>query len=204
MKVTEHPLGATFTVEDEGMARSWHVVASGGEVWLIDPVDAGGTVADAESRGTVRGVIQLLDRHERGNASIAERLGVPLHRLPDELPGTPFTVERPLDVPGWRERALWMPAEKALIVAEVVGAGPQYLLGPGKVGVHPMLRLYPPGNLERHSEARVLLMGHGLPVTGPDAGTELVSALRRTRRDIRGIPGALAGMRGMPFRRNRL
>lgn len=153
--------------------------------------------------GTVRGVIQLLDRHERDNAAIADRLGVPLHRLPDSLPDSPFEVLKVLDRPGWHERALWAPAQQALIVAEVVGAGPQYLAGPGKIGVHPMLRLRPPGHLERYAAAEHVLMGHGLPVSGSDAGAELVAALNGSRRDIPRLPVALLKA-PRPFRRSRL
>jgi hypothetical protein len=203
MQITEHATGVTFTVDDEGMARAWHVVAREGDVWLIDPADAAGTVERAQALGVVRGVIQLLDRHGRDNAKIADRLGVPLHRLPDSLPGTPFEVLKILDVPGWHERALWAPEHKLLIVAEVVGAGPQYLLGPGKVGVHPMLRLHPPGGLDRFSDAQQLLMGHGLPVSGPGTGGELIAALKRTRRDLPRMPLALARM-PRPFRRDSL
>ncbi|MEI2702050.1 MAG: hypothetical protein V9E83_06570 [Baekduia sp.] len=203
MLTTEHDLGVTWTVDDEGMARSWHVVALEGGVWIIDPVDCAGTIEAATSRGTVRGVIQLLDRHQRSNRAIADQLGVPHHRLPDELPDTPFTVETPLDKPGWRERALWIAGRRALIVAEVVGAGPQYLVGPGRVGVHPMLRLKPPGRLSRFADAEHLLMGHGPPLSGPDAGTELVAALDRTRRDIVRMPAAMLRM-PKPFRRGRL
>lgn len=203
MQITEHPLGLSWNVDDEGMARAWHAVAIDGDVWLIDPADVAGTVERAQGLGTVRGVIQLLDRHQRDNRAIAERLAVPLHRLPDALPDTPFEVLTILDRPRWRERALWAPAQRALIVAEVLGAGPQYLAGPGRVGVHPMLRLSPPGHLERYAEAEHLLMGHGLPVNGPDAGPELVSALTRCRRDLLGLPGALLKA-PRPFRRSTL
>ena len=41
----------------------------------------------------------LLDRHERDAAAIAERLGVPHHRLPSSLPGTPFEVVTVVDKP---------------------------------------------------------------------------------------------------------
>lgn len=203
MQITEHPLGVSWNVEDEGMARAWHVVAIDGGVWLIDPAEAAGTEDRAQALGTVRGVIQLLDRHERDNTAIADRLGVPLHRLPDSLPDSPFEVLKVLDRPGWHERALWAPAQKALIVAEVVGAGPQYLAGPGKIGVHPMLRLQPPGHLERYADAEHVLMGHGLPVSGSDAGAELVAALKRSRRDIPRLPVALLKA-PRPFRRGRL
>jgi len=203
MQITEHTLGLSWNVEDEGMARAWHAVLIDGGVWLIDPADAAGTADRAAALGTVRGVIQLLDRHERDNAALADRFGVPLHRLPDALPDSPFEVLKILDRPGWHERALWAPAKMALIVAEVVGAGPQYLAGPGKVGVHPMLRLWPPGQLERFGDAEHLLMGHGLPVTGADAGPELLAALKRTRRDIPRLPGALLRA-PKPFRRGRL
>lgn len=203
MQITEHALGVSFNVEDEGMARAWHVVAIDGDVWLIDPADAAGTVERAEALGTVRGVIQLLDRHERDNAALADRFGVPLHRLPDALPDTPFEVITVLDRPGWHERALWAPQQQLLVVAEVVGAGPQYRAGPGKVGVHPMLRLRPPGHLERYAGAQHLLMGHGPPVSGPEAGDELVRALKRSRRDLPLLPLALLKA-PRPFRRSSL
>src|SRR3712207_7595232 len=41
----------------------------------IDPVDVGDGVERAASLGTVAGVIQLLDRHERDGATLASRFG---------------------------------------------------------------------------------------------------------------------------------
>ena len=44
-----------------------------------------------------------------------------------------------VQVPRWREVALWWPQRKALVVAEAVGTGRYFAVGPGPVGVHPWL-----------------------------------------------------------------
>jgi hypothetical protein len=177
-----HALGLTFVVQ-EPLARTWHALAHDGRVWLVDPIDGDDALAQAQGLGEVAGVVQLLDRHQRDGAALAERLGVPHHRLPDALPGTPFDVVRVLDLPFWRERALWSAEHRALVVAEVVGTAPMWAAGPPPAGVHPMVRALPPGDLGRFAPD-LLLVGHGPPLEGPEAAGALHEALRRTRRDI--------------------
>jgi hypothetical protein len=131
----------------------------------------------------VAGVVQLLDRHDRDCAALAERFGVPHHKVPDEVPGSPFEAIAVWRTPGWKETALWWPAERVLAVAEVVGTNNSFTTGKGPAGIHPWLRLLAPGAL-RGYQPRHLLVGHGDPVHGPEATEALEYALDRSRADI--------------------
>ena len=178
----EHAAGLTW-VMDDALTRASHALVADGRVWLVDPVDAPAALARVAELGRPAGVIQLLDRHGRDGIAIAGRLGVPVHRLPDELTGTPFEVVEVLSVPKWREKALWWPAEQALVVAEAVGTNPVFAVGPGRVGVHPMLRAFGVRKLRRFTP-RLLLVGHGPPLEGGSTASELQTGLDRSRQDI--------------------
>jgi hypothetical protein len=157
--ITRHAIGLTWT-EPGFMLRTAQALRSEDRVWLVDPFDDGPALREVESLGTPAGVFQLLDRHNRDCEAIAARLGVPLLRLPDRTPDTPFEAVPVLSRPGWHEVALWWERERALIVAEAVGTAPLFTLG-RRVGLHPMLRLRPPTRaLTVHSPER-LLVGHG-------------------------------------------
>jgi hypothetical protein len=182
-EVLEHAAGLTWVQRGEATVRTSHAVGDAGGLWLIDPVDDREPLARAAAIGPIRGVIQLLDRHPRACAAIAARLDVPLHRLPDTLPDTPFAVITAVDLPGWREKALWWPERRVLVVAEVLGTNAYYRLGPGPLGIHPFLRLLVPGAL-RHVAPDVLLVGHGDPLTGPDVPAAIRQAYGRARRDL--------------------
>lgn len=181
--VHEHAAGLTWVLRREGMGRASHALAVDGRVWLVDPVDAPEALEAVAALGTVAGVVQLLDRHERDGAALAARLGVPLHRLPTALPGTPFTTIPVIDVPRWREVALWWPATRTLVVAEAVGTVAYYAVGAGAVGVHPFLRAFGVPRL-RTWEPELLLVGHGPPVRGAEATGALQDALARSRSDL--------------------
>lgn len=164
------------------MARSAHAVASGGRVWLIDPFDDAAALSAAAELGEPAGVLQLLDRHNRDCASLAQRLGVALLRLPERAPDTPFEVVPLISLKGWREIGLWWPEQTALIVAEAVGTAPAFALG-RRVGVHPLLRLTPPRRqLSPYTPDR-LLVGHGETLE-VGASTALEEALDHARSDI--------------------
>jgi hypothetical protein len=157
--IQRHPLGLTW-VETTGMRRAAHALRADGRVWLIDPFEDEVALSAATELGRPAAVIQLLDRHNRDSGSIAQRLEVPLLRLPAEVSDSPFTVIPVISRPWWREVALWWEAERALVIAEAVGTAPAFTLG-RRVGVHPMLRLRPPkGPLTARSPER-LLVGHG-------------------------------------------
>lgn len=154
-----------------------------GGVWWIDPVDEPLGVERALALGSPSGVIQLLDRHNRDCAVLAERLGVPHHRLPATAPAdSPFQVVPVVGMPGWREIALWWPERRTLVVADCLGTAP-YFLAPGDpIGPHPLLRMFPPRKLARLG-ARHVLCGHGPGLHGADTD-RLTDVLRRSRRRI--------------------
>lgn len=189
-----HPIGISWTLEDEAMTRSWHAIADGDRVWLVDPVDEPGVVERAQELGAVAGVIQLLDRHNRDCAPIAQRLGVPHHRLPEHVPDSPFRATKVVSTPIWKEVALWWPERRALVVAEAIGANATFAVGDAPVGVHMGLRLFPPRALARY-EPDHLLLGHGGYLGPPKAAPALTDAVHRSRRDVPRLvlqlPGAL-------------
>ena len=150
-------------ITDERMARTSHALAVDGRVWLIDAALWPEALERARSLGEPAGVIQLLDRHNRDCAVIASELGVPLLRVPDRL-DAPLEIVRVLDLPFWRERALWWPERRVLVAAEVLGTLGFFTFGRAKVGVHPLLRLKRPRLVERF-DPDVVLVGHGEGVT---------------------------------------
>jgi hypothetical protein len=181
ISVQRHSLGLTW-VEDSGMRRTAHALRSDGGVWLIDPFEDDVALNVAAELGRPAGVIQLLDRHNRDCGPIAQRLEVPLRRLPSELDGSPFTVVPVVSRPWWKEVALWWEQERTLVVAEAVGTIPAFALG-RRVGIHPMLRLRPPRSaLTRHQPER-LLVGHG-PGIESGAASAIRDALSGARSDI--------------------
>jgi hypothetical protein len=181
--IEEHPFGITWVV-DEAMQRACHALADGGRVWLFDPVDDEAAIERAMALGEPAAVVQLLDRHGRDSEALAERLGVPLLVVPDEIEGAPFELVRLTHNRFWREVALWWEEQSALVVPEAVGTAPVWALGPGAVGVHPLLRLTgPPRKQLRDFKPERLLVGHG-PAVSENAADELAEALGRGRRDI--------------------
>jgi hypothetical protein len=165
------------------MARAGHAVLAGGGVWLIDPPDGEGVDAAVAELGTPAGVLQLLDRHPRDCAAIADRLGVPLHRVSLDPAGLPFEVVPIWHLPGWKEDALWLEEHRVLVVAEALAGESGYTAPGERVGVHPMRRLLPPSGLRRFSP-ETLLLGHGAALHGAAARAALDDALDGSRRRI--------------------
>jgi hypothetical protein len=190
VKLDYHDAGVSWVVR-EAMSRASHALADDGRVWLIDPVEDPEAMEAVAELGEIAGVIQLLDRHPRDCAALAERFGVPHHQMPDALPGTPFEAVRVMGLPLWREIALWWPRHSALVVAEAIGTSPYYALD-GPAGVHFLLRALPPRRLGRFAPEH-LLVGHGQPVHD-DATGALHHALSNSRRDIPRLLAALPGL----------
>ncbi|MDO8188947.1 hypothetical protein Q5424_20145 [Conexibacter sp. JD483] len=176
----EFDVGFTWVVEEQ-MERASHAVAHDGRCWLIDPVDWAPALERAATLGEPAGVVQLLDRHNRDSAEIAHRLGVPLLRLPRELPDSPFEVTKLIDRPWWKEDVLWWPERQLLIVPEAVGTSRFFALG-RPLGVHPLLRITPPFSL-RCFKPRSILVGHGASLHD-DAASALDQAVENARADI--------------------
>jgi glyoxylase-like metal-dependent hydrolase (beta-lactamase superfamily II) len=167
--------------EPRFMERASHALATDGGVYVIDPVDVAGAEERTRELGEPAGVVQLLDRHGRDCRRFAERLGVPLYRVPfDAIPGSPFQVIRILATPFWKEVALWWPERRVLAVADAVGT-PAYYRAPGEaLGVSPLLRLLPPKRLSG-LEPEHVLCGHGAGVHGPTASAALADAIGKAR-----------------------
>ncbi|HKH16329.1 MAG TPA: hypothetical protein VKA57_02300 [Solirubrobacteraceae bacterium] len=178
---------------DEALTRTSHAIDTGDGVWLVDPVDVGEALERAVAVGSPVGVLQLLDRHNRDCAAIAARLGVPRLRLPAAIPGSPFAVVPVLKLPRWHEIALWWPERRVLVVAELIGTNPVYAVGAAAAGLHPMLRISPPGAL-RGYEPEHLLVGHGPGVHGAAAAEALAGAYAGARRDLPRLLGRLPAM----------
>jgi hypothetical protein len=181
VELQRHSLGVTW-VEQNAMARAAHALTDDQRVWLIDPFEDAGALAAAAELGTPAGVVQLLDRHNRDCARIAQQLGVPHSRLPVDGRGTPFEVVPVISNRAWREVALWWPDKRALVVAESIGTAPAFALG-RPAGIHPMLRLVPPRKQLSRFEPERLLVGHGKAIEA-GASAALREALAQSRRDI--------------------
>src|SRR3954471_20384904 len=180
-ELSEHPLGLTWVVDDP-LLRASHALVHDGRVWFVDPVDAPEAMERAAALGEPAGVLQLFVGHSRDGRAIAQRLGVPLHVTPDVLPDSPFSVLN-LDLGPWKERALWWPEPKGLVVGESVGTATHYAVGHGPVGIHPLRRVIPPTRLKPF-RPEDLLVGHGPPVHGGNTATALLDAIDRSRRDL--------------------
>jgi len=171
-------------VIEETLRRCSHALAADGGVWLVDPVDVRGLDERLAALGEPRGVIQLIDRHGRDCAALAERLGVPHHRVPfDGVPSAPFEPIRIARIPGWREVALWWPEERTLVAGDALGALPYFLEPHARIGVHPLLRLTPPRRLARLEPLHVLC-GHGEGIHGEGVANEVRSVLKRSKRAL--------------------
>ena len=192
----EYPFGFSWVI-DEPLERASHALVSDGRVWLVDPVDVPEAIERAMSLGEPAAVLQLLDRHGRGCAAVAERLGVLHVKVPDTIPGSPFEAIPTLRLPGWQETSLWWPEHRALVVAEVLGTAMPWTGGQTQAGVASVLRVWPPGRL-RERQPEHLLVGHGYGLHGPQTTAAIQEAYARSRSDL---PAVLKGMAGQVFKR---
>ncbi|MFL5863380.1 MAG: hypothetical protein ACJ780_21840 [Solirubrobacteraceae bacterium] len=192
--IQRHSLGLTW-VETSGMRRAAHALRADGRVWLVDPFEDQVALSAAAELGHSAAVIQLLDRHNRDCGPIAQRLEVPLLRVPSDVPDSPFTVVPVISRRWWREVALWWESERALVVAEAVGTAPLFALG-RRAGIQPALRLRPPKRaLTAHSPER-LFVGHGAALES-GASSAIAEALDKALADIpqllRKLPSLVRG-----------
>lgn len=175
-----------WIADDDPLRRTSHALVDDDGVWLVDPVAWPEAQRRALELGKPRGVIQLLDRHERDSVEIAQRLGVPHHRVPEQVEGASFEFLPISRWRFWREVALWWPERRTLVAADALGTL-AYFRGRGeRLGLHPGLRLRPPRALRRVFPEHVLC-GHGEGVHA-DAAHALHETLRTARRRL---PAAL-------------
>jgi hypothetical protein len=171
-------------IVDEFMQRCSHALVVDGRVWLIDPLDVEGVDERVHAAGQPAGVIQLLDRHRRNSAALAERFGVRRHVVPRRAVG-PFSFI-PIELGRlWREVALWWPERRVLVAADALGTAPYFLAGDERLAVHPLLRFAPPRKQLGGLDPAVVLCGHGAGIL-TDADEALREALSSARRRIGG------------------
>lgn len=178
---------------NEGMQRASHALVGDDGVWIVDPVDYDGLDDRLAELGDVEGVCVLLDRHTRDAPALARRHDVAVH-VPAWMDGVGATLDSPveplggavdgydvrrlIDNPIWQEAALYDGA--TLYTPESLGTV-EFFLAPGeRVGVHPALRLVPPGGLT-DLEVERLLVGHGEGVFD-DPGEAVADAVTNARR----------------------
>ena len=178
--------------EPEFTQRTSHAVREGDKVWLFDVVDADGLDERVRALGEPAGVVQLLDRHGRDCAAVADRLGVPLQVTP-RGPSAAVPTLRVMWIRGWHEVAAFVD-QRVLVVGDALGT-PRYFCAPGeRLAVHPGLRLFPPRSLRGLASERVLC-GHGAGVHD-GAAEALDEALRTARRRIpRWLPASIRAWR---------
>jgi hypothetical protein len=183
----EHGYGFGWIDDHADLRRTSHALVDTDGVWLIDPVAWPEAERRAAGLGRCRGVVTLLDRHERDAPALAERLGVPHHAVPSKrLDGAPFEFLPVAARRWWKEVALWWPEQRVLVCADAVGTVGYFRARGERIGVHPFLRLRPPNSLRRVFPEHVLT-GHGEGVH-QDAAAALQEALRTSRRRL---PAAL-------------
>jgi hypothetical protein len=154
-------------------------------VWLTDVVDGEGLDERIAALGEPAAVIQLIDRHNRDCAAVAERLGVPLHVTPFEpVDGAPFVAFPIVRQRLWREVAVWFSEEQTLVFADALGSLGYFRASDEPFGVHPVLRLVPPRKALASLEPQHVLFGHGRGYHGPDAPRALRDALSTARRRL--------------------
>jgi hypothetical protein len=192
--VDEFDCGLGWSV-DEFMRRTSHALVVDARVWLVDPVAASDAIFERiEQLGTPAGVVQLLDRHDRDCARLASQLGVPHVAAYAGAGDVPFEVVSIRRWRVWRESALWWPEQAVLVCADVLGTISYFRSPQDRIGVHPLLRLFPPRILGRF-EPRRILVGHGEGIH-EDAAGALREALATSRRRAYGVlAGAVAARR---------
>ena len=180
--------------QDEFMRRTSHALLVDGRVWLTDPVDDPELEERVRALGEPAGVLQLLDRHERGCAAWAARLAVPHLRAWESLGGAPFEALRVRSGRWWREVALWEPNGRTLVCADALGTV-GYFCAPGEaIGLHPLVRPLPPRQLGRVAPQRIVC-GHGAGLH-EDASAALQEALRTARRRLPAVVLRIVKRRG--------
>jgi hypothetical protein len=178
----------------EPATRASHALADGGNVWLVDPVRDDVALERALALGRPVAVVQLLDRHNRDCAAIAEELDIPHLVVPDVVRDSPFAAIALTRRRRWHETALWWPEARTLVVAEAIGTNRFFTAGREVAGVHLLLRLAPPRGALGGLEPEHLLVGHGRGVHGPAAAAALQDALNGSRS---GLPRLLAHVPGL-------
>jgi hypothetical protein len=202
---------------EEAGRRVSHAVSTDEGVWVLDPLDAPGVDDLLAGLGEVAGVAVLSDYHARDAARFARRYDVPvtvpgwLDRVPDrldcrvdrvedELAGFALRPLRPLYA--WREVAAYREADGTLYVPDYLSTHDAFTVGPERLGLPTLGRLFPSRERFADCEPERVLVGHGAGVF-EDADAALAVAfegarqrfpralLRNGPREFRAMAGAL-------------
>lgn len=181
---------------DAQMQRASQALVVGGEVWLVDPLDADGLDEELASLGTVAGVVVLSSQHDRHADRLAESHDVSIHvpewfddpatdfdaqvePFNEHLDGTGFELIR-LPDRQWQEGALFDPERKTLVVSDSLMTA--LVTGEdGRLELFPPARLSPPKRELGDLDVERVLVGHGKPVFD-DAQLALQQALAEEHR----------------------
>lgn len=194
---------------DEDMRRASHALATDAGVYVVDPVDADGIDEEIAGLGDVAGVVVALDRHLRDADAVANRhdvpvyvphwmsgvrsdLDAPVEEFGGRLPDSEYEVIPVIKNPFWKEFALYDGDGGTLLVPEAVGTSDYFLGGDERLGVHPMLRMFPPRKQLGDCSPERVLVGHGEGIMA-DGAAALDAALRTARRNA---PSAFVKMAG--------
>jgi len=183
----------------EEMQRASHAFATDDGVYVVDPVDVADLDDHLAELGEVAGVVVTLDRHKRDSAEVATRHDVPVY-VPEFFGDLDLNAEtRPLrgvldrfdvvpvvNTPFWNEVALWDDESGELWVSEAVGTVEYYTTDGEELGVHPMLRAFPPRSKLGELSPGELYCAHGAGVT-TGATTALNDALAGSRKRMLGL-----------------
>ena len=199
-QVDEHPFGISWVI-DEPAARASHALKVDGRVYIIDPVEHPAALERIEVLGPVAAVVQLLDRHNRDCAAIAEKLGVAHLRDARAIPNTPLQAIRVVDTAALARGRAVVAAPRRPRRAR--GARDLVDLDRGPRRRRPAPDP-PPAAAEGAARYRpaYLLTGHGPPVEGPDARDGVEWAYDRAREDIPRL-GAMLGRMAIDAVRHR-
>jgi hypothetical protein len=184
---------------DEEMQRASHAFHTDDGVYVVDPVDVDDLDDHLADLGDVAGVVLTLDRHERDSAAVARRHDVPVY-VPEFFGKTSLDAEtKPLrgvldrfkvvpvmNTPFWNEVALWDADSGELWVSEAVGTVEYYTTSDEELGVHPMLRAFPPRKQLGDLTPGELYCGHGRGITKGATGA-LQDALAGSRKRMFGL-----------------
>jgi hypothetical protein len=178
-RLDEHGSFAWLAHPDEFLRRASTAIRLADGWLLADPVDAPGLDA-ALGDAPVVGITTLMERHRRDADAIAARHGI----APNEPLPAGIDHRRVVRFPGWHEVALWLPDRRLLVCADVFGTVGYFLADDEEpLGVHPLVRPFPPRRALRGIAPTAIAVGHGAPVT-QDATAALRHALRTARRRL--------------------
>jgi hypothetical protein len=197
---------------DERMRRASHALVVDDEVWLVDPLDAGGLDEELSALGTVAGVVVLTNSHGRHADRLDQRHDVTIHVpacfgedahpvsgfdapvefFEEKLADTGFELVWEKAGRGWKEGALYHSDRRTLVVPDTLVTA-LFTKQEGRLEVIPFFRLSPPRDTFGGLPVERILVGHGEPVV-ENAKKALDEALADARRGA--IPAIIT--RGVP------